>query len=331
MSLRSQVTISFFIPITFLKVISLGQSEQNSLPYVSIPTQELPVELKSAEELTPLPNLGQSTNLVSLLKQIRTLSSNGDFEKAQALTQSALGSIEISDQNRFYLSQIRQEETKLYYSLATKAMQEKKFSLASQLLDRYRENIALELSERKRKREVVLQKDGPKDVSLVGKLVKELEQAKKDLAEIRAKSGLPEDDAKPDLQRLMEQEQAKVSSTMRQGERLLLKARKSGEDGRYEEALELLNEALKIMPEGYNTIAMISDLYKAKQQITWYRMGEAMLKGKVSEVQELVLEYKMIEESRRESVIRTWLVPDELELCACARVLVFPVSVFPNP
>ena len=124
MSLRSQVTISFFIPITFLKVISLGQSEQNSLPYVSIPTQELPVELKSAEELTPLPNLGQSTNLVSLLKQIRTLSLNGDFEKAQALTQSALGSIEISDQNRFYLSQIRQEETKLYYSLATKAMQE---------------------------------------------------------------------------------------------------------------------------------------------------------------------------------------------------------------
>lgn len=313
MSLRSQVTISFFIPITFLKVISLGQSEQNSLPYVSIPTQELPVELKSAEELTPLPNLGQSTNLVSLLKQIRTLSSNGDFEKAQALTQSALGSIEISDQNRFYLSQIRQEETKLYYSLATKAMQEKKFSLASQLLDRYRENIALELSERKRKREVVLQKDGPKDVSLVGKLVKELEQAKKDLAEIRAKSGLPEDDAKPDLQRLMEQEQAKVSSTMRQGERLLLKARKSGEDGRYEEALELLNEALKIMPEGYNTIAMISDLYKAKQQITWYRMGEAMLKGKVSEVQELVLEYKMIEESRREAETETLGIGEEID------------------
>ena len=107
-------------------------------------------------------------------------------------------------------------------------MREKKFSLASQLLDRYRENISVELSERKRKREVVLNKDGPKDVSLVGKLVKELDQAKKDLAEIRAKTGIPEDDAKPDLERLMEREQSRVTSSMRQSERLLLKAEKQG-------------------------------------------------------------------------------------------------------
>ena len=117
------------------------------------------------------------------------------------------------------------------------------FSLASQFLDRYRDNIALELNERKRKREIVLNKDGPSDVSLVGKLVEELDKAKQDLAEIRAKAGLPEDDAKPDLDRLMEQEQAKVSSTMRLSERLLLKARKAGEDGRYEEAAQQLDEA----------------------------------------------------------------------------------------
>ena len=121
-------------------------------------------------------------------------------------------------------------------------------------------------------------------------MVKELDQAKKDLAEIRAKAGLPEDDSKPDLERLMEREQANVSSLMRQSERLLLKARKAGEDARYDEADDLLNEALSTLPEGYSTIAMISDLYKAKQQITWYKMGEAMLKGKVSEVQELVVE-----------------------------------------
>ncbi|HAU60565.1 MAG TPA: hypothetical protein DCW45_09410, partial [Opitutae bacterium] len=200
-----------------------------------------------------------------------------------------------------------------YYELATKAMREKKFSLASQFLDRYRENVALELSERKRKREVVLNKDGPKDVSLVGKLVKELDQAKKDLAEIRAKAGLPEDDSKPDLERLMEREQANVSSAMRQSERLLIKARKAGEDGRYEEADELLNEALANLPEGYSTIAMISDLYKAKQQITWYKMGEAMLKGKVSDVQNLVVEYKKIEDNRREAETETLGIGPEID------------------
>ena len=150
--------------------------------------------------------------------------------------QSALTNIETTEKNKYYLSQIRQQETKLYYELATKAMREKNFSLASQFLDRYRENVALELSERKRKREVVLNKEGPKDISLVGKLVKELDKAKKDLAEIRAKAGLPEDDSKPDLERLMEREQANVSSAMRQSERLLIKARKAGEDGRYDEA-----------------------------------------------------------------------------------------------
>ncbi|MFL2912832.1 MAG: hypothetical protein ACJZ5X_05155 [Opitutales bacterium] len=310
---------NFILFVTILSTVSLCQvfAQENSnvtaIPYIDIPQQSEPETNLSSPELGDNYNIGSDTNLVSLLRQIRELANSGDLEKAQALVQSALTNIGATEKNKFYLSQIRQQETKLYYDLATKAMREKKFSLASQFLDRYRENVALELSERKRKREVVLNKEGPKDISLVGKLVKELDQAKKDLAEIRAKAGLPEDDSKPDLERLMEREQANVSSTMRQSERLLIKARKAGEDGRYDEADELLNEALSTLPEGYSTIAMISDLYKAKQQITWYKMGEAMLKGKVSEVQDLVVEYKRIEDNRREAETETLGIGPEVD------------------
>ena len=310
---------NFILFVIILSTVSLCQifAKENSnvttIPYIDIPQQSEPETILSSPELGENYNIGSDTNLVSLLRQIRELANGGDLEKAQALVQSALTNIGATEKNKFYLSQIRQQETKLYYELATKAMREKKFSLASQFLDRYRENVALELSERKRKREVVLNKEGPKDISLVGKLVKELDQAKKDLAEIRAKAGLPEDDSKPDLERLMEREQANVSSLMRQSERLLLKARKAGEDGRYDEADDLLNEALSTLPEGYSTIAMISDLYKAKQQITWYKMGEAMLKGKVSEVQDLVVEYKRIEDNRREAETETLGIGPEVD------------------
>ena len=58
---------------------------------------------------------------------------------------------------------------------------------------------------------------------------------------------------------------------------------------------------------------MISDLYKAKQQITWYKMGEAMLKGKVSEVQDLVVEYKRIEDNRREAETETLGIGPEVD------------------
>ncbi len=299
--------------VSFCQIFAQENSNVSTIPYIDIPQQSEPETIISRPDTAENYNIDSGTNLVSLLKQIRELANGGDLEKAQALVQSALTNIETTEKNKYYLSQIRQQETKLYYDLATKAMRDKRFSLASQFLDRYRENVALELSERKRKREVVLNKEGPKDVSLVGKLVKELDQAKKDLAEIRAKAGLPEDDSKPDLERLMEREQANVSSTMRQSERLLIKARKAGEDGRYDEADKLLNEALSTLPEGYSTIAMISDLYKAKQQITWYKMGEAMLKGKVTEVQDLVVEYKRIEDSRREAETETLGIGPEVD------------------
>ena len=309
------LTIAIFFSSLSVVFLSFGQSNSSGsvIPYIAIPSQAPPPSLEPSVTSDRVYNIGEDTNLVTLLQEIRGLLNNGDLEEAQALAQSALANVKRTEQNKFYLSQIRQQETKLYYELATKAMREKKFTLASQLLDRYKDNIALELSERKRKREVVLKKDGSGDVSLVGRLVEELDKAKQDLAEIRAKAGLPEDDAKPDLERLMEQEQAKVSTTIRRSEQLLLKARKAGEDGRYEEATQLLDEALSLIPEGYSTIALISDLYKAKQQITWYKMGEAMLKGQVSEVQELVVEYKKIEDNRRTAETETLGIEAEID------------------
>ena len=76
-------------------------------------------------------------------------------------------------------------------------------------MGKYRENVSLEMSERKILRETQLASKGSKDATLVGRLVEELDKAKKDLEEIRAKSGLAEDDSLPDLERLMEVEKEK--------------------------------------------------------------------------------------------------------------------------
>ena len=278
--------------------------------FISIPEQSSPPNLSSEVEADF--NFNSRTNLVSLLADIRKLISSKNFDKAERLAIAALQGIQQTEQNKFYLSQIRKEETKIYYEQAKLAMSREEYSLASKLLEKYRENVAQELAERKIQREVVLSKDGPKDTSLVGKLVEELDQAKKDLSEIRAKSGLPDDDAKPDLERLMEEERSKIASTSREAERLLLKARRDSAQGNYEQAVQQLDVALSILPANTATIALVSDLFQAKQQVIWYQMGEAMLKGKVPDVQKLVLDYKEIEESRRKAETETLGESDEI-------------------
>mgnify|MGYP005678705935 FL=1 len=68
----------------------------------------------TTESLTPvLPVLDENTNLISLLQQIRKLVSDGDLEKAQKLSSKALADIKVTEQNNFYLKQVRKEETKL--------------------------------------------------------------------------------------------------------------------------------------------------------------------------------------------------------------------------
>ena len=261
-------------------------------------------------------NFGPSTNLVSLLESIRDLSKKEQFDKAQKIASSALEKIEETEQNNYYLRQIKREETKLYFSRANQAMREKKYSLASQLLSRYRENVSLELEQRKIERDQISKSKNSNDATLVGKLVDELDKAKKDLAQIRAKAGLPEDDARPDYERLMEAEKAKMGTLLRRAERLLEKGRKDGADGQYDLAVDQLDEALEILPSNVSSIALISDIYKAKQQIVWYRMGEAMLKGKVGEVEDLVSDFENIEQSWRKAETETLGIEEQTDFDA---------------
>ena len=162
---------------------------------------------------------------------------------------------------------------------------------------------------------MLLQNQGNQDVSLVGKLVEELDKAKKDLAEIRAKAGLPEDDA-AGLRAVDGSREGKDGLGNEAVELLLAKARKDGSDGQYDLAVSQIDEALEILPANVSSIALISDLYKTKQQITWYKMGEAMLKGQVGEVQGFVAEYQQIEEARRKTESDTLGIDEETDFDA---------------
>ena len=297
----------------------LGEIPAATLPEPTnnvVPEQASPPEIQPVSDPASIYNLGPDTNLIRLLDDIRDLAKNGELDSAQSLAARALEKIDRTEENSFYLRQIRKEETQLYFRRANQAMRDENYSLASQLLARYKENVNDDLEERKQKREILLENKGNKDVSLVGKLVEELDQAKKDLAEIRAKAGLPEDDAKPDFERLMEAEKVKMSSVMRRGEQLLSKARKDANDGQYDLAINQVDEALGILPANVSSIALISDLYKTKQQVTWYKMGEAMLKGQVGEVQGLVVEYQEVEDARRRAEAETLGIDEELDFDA---------------
>lgn len=277
-----------------------------------LPEQSSPPSPIESSDPVEIYNFGPSTNLVSLLENIRNLSSRGEFDKAQKMASTALEKIDETKQNNYFLRQIRKEETKLYFSRANQAMRDKNYTLASQLLSRYRENISSELNDRKREREQLIANKGS-DATLVGKLVDELDKAKKDLAQIRAKAGLPEDDARPDYERLMEAEKAKMSTLLRRAERLLEKGKKDGADGQYDLAADQLDEALEILPSNVSSIALISDIYKAKQQIIWYRMGEAMLKGKVGQVEDLVTKFEAVEKSWRDAETETLGIEEQTD------------------
>ena len=69
-------------------------------------------------------------------------------------------------------------------------------------------------------------------------------------------------------------------------------------DGKYELGKKQLDEALSLLPKNISTVALMSDLYKAKQQILWYRIGEAMKQGRVGNVQALTLQYQNLEKDR---------------------------------
>ena len=309
----ARVVLAAPLLVFFLDAPSL---QSQGLPRIDLPEQAPPPRLETPQSLLSASNLGPNTNLVILLDKIRNLSSEGRLLEAQKVATTALDNLKESEQNEFYLRQIKAEETKLYFKLANQAMLQKQYSQASQYIARYRENVTEELESRKLRREIKTELGERKDVSLVGRLVEELDQAKKDLAQLRAKSGLPQDDAQPDLDRLVEEEKDKLDRSLMNAENLLRKARFDSSKGRYDLADEYLNEALNSLTPNSGSIAMISDLYKAKQQVIWYRVGEAMLKGKVAEVQELTLNYREIEESRRKVETKTLGVSAEIDFDA---------------
>ena len=217
---------SSFSTTFLIWVILLNESLfSQGLPKIDLPKQASPPIVQASVEPIMPSEIGPNTNLVLLLDQIRTLTKDGSLRDAQKVATRALENLDQSEQNEFYLRQIKAEETKLYFKLANQAMLNKEYSQASQYIERYRENVAEELQNRKIRREIKTELGERKDVSLVGRLVEELDQAKKDLAQIRAKSGLPKDDAQPDLERLVADEKAQMERSLMSAENLLRKAR----------------------------------------------------------------------------------------------------------
>ena len=124
-------------------------SQEQTLPEFAFPQQEEPSASPVVDDEVELLNIGKTTNLTSLLSEIRKLSLDGEYKLAEKMASTALAKIDQTEENRFYLRQIRKEETKLLYQQAQLAFKNKDFSLASRFLERYRENVARELSERK--------------------------------------------------------------------------------------------------------------------------------------------------------------------------------------
>ena len=115
--------------------LMIGEVPPKNLPQPKkngIPVQSLPPPLQPIADPGTIYNLGPDTNLVRLLDDIRDLSKNGELDSAQSLAGRALEKISRTEENSFYLRQIRKEETQLYFKRANQAMKDKNYSLASQ-------------------------------------------------------------------------------------------------------------------------------------------------------------------------------------------------------
>jgi hypothetical protein len=102
-----------------------------------------------------------------------------------------------------------------------------------------------------------------------------------------------------------EDQSHELARSIERAEELLEKARIDTADGKYELGKKQLDEALSLLPKNISTVALMSDLYKAKQQILWYRIGEAMKQGRTGNVQALTLQYQNLEKDRRRQEVAT--------------------------
>ena len=140
-------------------------AQEQTPPEFAIPKQEEPSASPVVDDEVELLNIGKTTNLTSLLSEIRKLSLDGEYKLAEKMASTALAKIDQTEENRFYLRQIRKEETKLLYQQAQLALN-KDFSLASRFLSVTAKILGQELSERKIEREVKSSQDMSKDASL---------------------------------------------------------------------------------------------------------------------------------------------------------------------
>ena len=239
-----------------------------------------------------------SANLTKILDRIRDLTRKNDHAGAQSLINATLQEFGQKSEYAFYMRQVRREQNNLWYEMAQKAMKDKEYALARSLLDRYREGVKREMEDRQRVGQIKVQ-ETKQDVSLVGKLVRELEESKRKLAEARAKAGEPETDLAPNFDQIMAEEQRVKQEQIAQAEKLLEKARQDAADGQYKLAHEQLDRAIKDLPRDISTIALVSDLYKEKERVIWFQVGEAMQKGQVGYLNGLIAEYHQVEETRR--------------------------------
>ena len=103
----------------------ISSASEVELPTVAIPSQGPPPPITIPSKKTLSAGIGNDTNLLSLLEEIQEKSSAGLLDEAQNLASEAL-EIEDTDSSRFYLRQIRKEETRLF-ARANQAMKEKTF------------------------------------------------------------------------------------------------------------------------------------------------------------------------------------------------------------
>ena len=97
--------------------LMIGEVPAEGLPQTKkngIPVQSLPPPIQPIADPGTIYNLGPDTNLVRLLNDIRDLSKNGELDSAQSLAGRALEKISRTEENSFYLRQIRKEERNLF-------------------------------------------------------------------------------------------------------------------------------------------------------------------------------------------------------------------------
>ena len=137
MYLKSYLFIFTILCVSFLKpsLVCNAQGVQENSKLTNLPQQLPPPVVEVSEVGEEIFNFGPSTNLIRVLQEIRDLSESGKIEDAQKMAASAIEKIEENEENKFYLNQIRKEETKLYFNLAQEAMAAKQYSLASQLFN----------------------------------------------------------------------------------------------------------------------------------------------------------------------------------------------------